>query len=157
MNEQSERELMAGLKALAATTRQAGASPRILEAVTAEMARSCPQAPRFSRRLMAIAALLLAAIGGALWTLGTPGHNAPPRAPEAPEFVALPLAAALPQMESGSIVRVELPVASLPSYGIAIVPEMRAATVQAEFVVAQDGQPRAIRFVNRSPIAGSKP
>jgi hypothetical protein len=62
-------------------------------------------------------------------------------------FVALPSAAGLPAFESGEIVRVELPIASLPLYGIEIVPDTRGAPVEADFLVAQDGRARAIRLV----------
>ena len=62
-------------------------------------------------------------------------------------FVALPSAAGLPDFESGEIVRVELPLASLPLYGIDIVPDAKAAPVEADFLVGQDGRARAIRLV----------
>jgi hypothetical protein len=64
-------------------------------------------------------------------------------------FVALPGAAVLPDMESANIVRVSLPVAALPAYGIAIA-GFRTESVEAELLVAQDGQARAIRFVHES-------
>ena len=64
-------------------------------------------------------------------------------------FVALPGAAVLPDMESANIVRVSLPVAALPAYGLAI-SDFRTESVEAELLVAQDGQARAIRFVNDS-------
>jgi hypothetical protein len=64
------------------------------------------------------------------------------------QFVELPAAAGLPGIESGSIVRVELPMGILPAYGIDVVPEDAARVVEADVLVGQDGQPRAIRFVN---------
>lgn len=63
------------------------------------------------------------------------------------EFLALPGAAGLPDLESGSVVRIELPVAALPEYGVDIVPDPARSTVQADLLVGQDGQPRAIRLV----------
>jgi hypothetical protein len=63
------------------------------------------------------------------------------------EFLTLPGAAGLPDLESGSVVRVELPVAALPEYGVDIVPDPARSTVQADLLVGQDGQPRAIRLV----------
>ena len=65
-------------------------------------------------------------------------------------FVAIPGAGILPAIESASIVRVSLPVSALPVYGVAINPEVTTDSVQAELLVAQDGQTRAIRFVNSS-------
>ena len=63
-------------------------------------------------------------------------------------FLAIPAAAYLPPMESGAIVRVELPLSALPSYGIQIVPEMHTDSVDADLLVAQDGLARGIRIVN---------
>jgi hypothetical protein len=62
----------------------------------------------------------------------------------------LPGAGALPPLESGSIVRVSLPITTLPWYGIQIVPDLGRGPVTAELLIAQDGQPRAIRLVNDS-------
>jgi hypothetical protein len=63
------------------------------------------------------------------------------------EFVALPSAVGLPDFESGSVVRIQVPVAALPEYGVDIAPNMQKATVEADVLVGQDGQPRAIRLV----------
>jgi hypothetical protein len=77
----------------------------------------------------------------------------PARAPRVmtPEgFVMLPAAAGLPDFESGSIVRMELPVTMLPTYGVDLGAEMaerRDTSVEADLLVGQDGQPRAIRLV----------
>jgi hypothetical protein len=69
-------------------------------------------------------------------------------------FVLLPAAAGLPDFESGEIVRLEIPAASLPSYGIEIVPEvMKDKPVEADLLVGQDGQPRAIRLVANLDLA----
>lgn len=66
---------------------------------------------------------------------------------EADEFVELPAAARLPRFESGVIVRVELDVTSLPAYGFPIMPDSTRRPVEADVLVGQDGQPRAIRLV----------
>jgi hypothetical protein len=63
-------------------------------------------------------------------------------------FVLLPAALGLPDFESGEIVRMELPVTSLPAYGLEIAPDARQSPVQADLLVGQDGQARAIRLVN---------
>jgi hypothetical protein len=65
-------------------------------------------------------------------------------------FVLLPGSAGLPQFESGTIVRMELPVASLPAYGIDISPAADDKPIQADVLVGQDGEPRAMRLINHS-------
>jgi hypothetical protein len=63
--------------------------------------------------------------------------------------VPLPLAAALPDFESGEIVRLGIPVGSLPAYGLEIPPDAPPgpAAIQADLLIGQDGLPRAIRLV----------
>lgn len=61
-------------------------------------------------------------------------------------FVALPGAASLPEFESGTIDRVRLALSSLPVYGVDIAPDT-ASPIEADLLVGQDGQPRAIRLV----------
>jgi hypothetical protein len=65
-------------------------------------------------------------------------------------FVLIPSAIGLPDFESGQIIRMELPVASLPDYGIQIVPDARSLQIEADLLVGQDGQARAIRLVASS-------
>ena len=65
-------------------------------------------------------------------------------------FVTLPGAAGLPDFESGQIIRMEIPLASLPSYGIEILPDAQGTPVAADLLVGQDGQARAIRLVTTS-------
>jgi hypothetical protein len=62
------------------------------------------------------------------------------------EFVMVPGASGLPPMESGTLVRIDVPVAMLASYGVTP-PPGRGATVTADLIVAQDGLPRAVRLV----------
>ena len=70
------------------------------------------------------------------------------------EFVMVPGAAGLPAMESGTLVRMDVPASVLPSYGVAP-PAGRSTTVTADFIVAQDGLPRAVRVV--APSRGVAP
>jgi hypothetical protein len=42
----------------------------------------------------------------------------------------------------------EIPLASLPTYGIEIPPDAQGTPVAADLLVGQDGQARAIRLVN---------
>ena len=64
-------------------------------------------------------------------------------------FITLPAAIGLPDFESGVIVRMELPQGALPAYGLEIVPGAKMP-VEADLLIGQDGQARAIRLVNRS-------
>jgi hypothetical protein len=66
------------------------------------------------------------------------------------EFVPLPGAFALPAFESGRIVRWEVPMTVLPAYGIDLVPDGTPTTVLADFLIGQDGVPRAIRLAAHS-------
>lgn len=145
MNEQQERALRAGLKALSATTRHVSASPAVERTVMADMRRVAKPRPR-SRAWIPVAAALLIATGSGAWIARqTSPRSATAMRPAA--FVEVPGAAMLPPLESAAIVRVALPVAELPSYGIQIVPEIGVATVEADLLVAQDGHARAIRLV----------
>ena len=169
MTEQQQRELAGGLRALADSSRDMNASPGIEAAVLAEMGRrklapagvATPAptgsilnattlwGPAFAgpRRLLPLAAALVLAVGGALWTVRSVNPLETTVSPAG--FLALPEAGVLPEMESATIVRVSLPVSALPAYGIAI-SDLKTDSVEAELLVAQDGQARAIRFVNDS-------
>lgn len=50
-------------------------------------------------------------------------------------------------MESGTLVRLDLPVSVLPSLGVTP-PATGHATVKADLVIGQDGLTRAVRLVN---------
>lgn len=65
-------------------------------------------------------------------------------------FVSLPGAAGLPTFESGSIVRMDLQLSSLAAFGVDISAARGRSPVQADLLVGQDGEPRAIRIVNVS-------
>ena len=79
-------------------------------------------------------------------------RSRPSRFVAAEGFVMLPAAANLPPFESGEIVRMELPVTSLPAYGLEIAPDARRRAVEADLLVGQDGQARAIRLVNSARL-----
>jgi hypothetical protein len=76
-----------------------------------------------------------------------PARHSTKRPIQAVGFVPIPSAEGLPEFESGQIVRLGIPVTALPNYGVEI-PPGSAAAVQADLLVGQDGQPRAIRLVN---------
>ena len=74
------------------------------------------------------------------------------------EFMPIPGAAGLPAFESGTIVRMELPMSALPAYGVEIVPDAMRSAVEADLLVGQDGQARGIRLVSsqESVATGSR-
>jgi hypothetical protein len=156
MNEQQQRTLIEGLHALAATTRHASAGAHVEAAVLAEMARvAAPSRPNVKPSYtvdatwLAIAATLLLACASGIWLV----QRLPlsdQDAIQAGGFLDIPAAAYLPPMESGAIVRVELPLSALPAYGIQIVPDMETDAVDADLLIAQDGLARGIRLVNNS-------
>jgi hypothetical protein len=63
------------------------------------------------------------------------------------EFVALPVSEGLPPAAELSVVRVKLRGSDLQQYGLQAPPDAVAQTMLAEFVVGEDGLPRAIRIV----------
>jgi hypothetical protein len=63
------------------------------------------------------------------------------------EFVVWPGAAGLPPLESGELVRTELPVSVLPSLGLRP-PASHVTAVRADVLVGQDGLARAVRLVD---------
>ena len=115
----------------------------------------------WSMAALATAAALLIAIGLRPGSTGRhllpsgapPSHTAalsPARGVQSDipgEFVIVPGAATLPPMESGTLVRMDLPVSVLPSLGVTP-PATGRTAVKADVVVAQDGLPRAVRLVN---------
>jgi hypothetical protein len=122
--------------------------------------------PGSSRRLpvvwIALAASLIAVVGLSLLVLlphrlrrGYGESGGSTRSPAvatasnpASGFITLPDAFGLPPLESGQLVRTDLPVSVLPSLGIAP-PASHVTTVKADFLVGQDGFARAVRLVNQ--------
>jgi len=64
------------------------------------------------------------------------------------DFIALPGASALPDFESGRIMRVEIPLTGLPAYGLDMVLDATPGTIEADVLVGQDGVARAIRLAS---------
>jgi len=122
-----------------------------------DTARATPASAGSNRHYWVMAALasaaaVLIAVGIDRSSTGRHAHpSSPPRDVQLEstgEFVIVPGAASLPQMESGTLVRMEVPVSMLPSFGVAPPTAGRATVVTADVVVAQDGLPRAVRLVN---------
>jgi hypothetical protein len=79
-----------------------------------------------------------------------PAHRTEPARVVSPSgFVELPWSAGLPAFESGEIVRLEVPVASLAAYGVDI-SSGADRPVEADILIGQDGFARAIRLVTNS-------
>ena len=104
----------------------------------------------------------MAGLAAAAAVLIATGIGSPPRSPatspalserseskgQSPgEFVMVPGATALPEIESGSLVRIDLPVSVLPALGV-MPPSGAVARVKADLILGQDGLPRAVRLVN---------
>ena len=155
---QSERELTNGIREIAQQAAHlkpaADLEDRLLEAF-ARMHDPAAKGWNVSRTWLAAAAALLVAAGAGVWTAATLERaNLRTVADESPAarefldgFVVLPVAAGLPPLESGVIVRVQVPVSALPKYGVEVVSDTSKGEIQADLLVGQDGQPRAIRFV----------
>jgi hypothetical protein len=77
-----------------------------------------------------------------------PDANAPRREVEiATDFFPLVNREALNQLDSGQLVRVELPRSALMSFGLPMNMERAGERIKADVVVGEDGLARAIRFV----------
>ena len=119
-------------------------------------ARSVPpmRRPYWGMAGLAAAAALLIAVGLDPDRAGRHGSSPPPSirgvqtdTDTRSEFVIVPGAAALPPMESGSLIRMDVPVAELPSLGLTP-PAAPVSAVKADFIVGQDGLTRAVRLVD---------
>ena len=119
----------------------------LLAAFDAHWAQPRPRSARWS---LGAAAALAAAIVGLNWLVvsNTPGFDPVPAEPafDMTGFVPWPGAEAWPRFESGSLVRVDLPVSALAALGLPA-PSSTVSVVQADIVVGQDGFARAVRVV----------
>ena len=119
----------------------------LLAAFDAHWAQPAARSTRWS---LGAAAALAAAIVGLNWLVvsNTPGVDGVPEEPafDMTGFVAWPGAEAWPRFESGSLVRVDLPVSALIALGLPM-PGSTVSVVQADIVVGQDGFARAVRVV----------
>ena len=84
-------------------------------------------------------------------------RTANPRTATSVEFVRIPSAIGLPELESGTVLRMELPLTALPEYGLDIAPDAMRTSVEADILVGQDGQPRAIRLIRRPEAVAQDP
>lgn len=165
MNEQQQRVLAAGLKRLAETTRHASASAGVEAAVLARMQKGPARLARSSAHMTrsswwfsaaAAAALVVASAAGG-WLASRAESTATPQVIHPAGFIEIPGASVLPPIESGSIVRIALPVGALPQYGLAIPMDAIDGQVSADLLIAQDGVPRGIRLVHDDTTRSSTP
>ena len=62
-------------------------------------------------------------------------------------FVPLPVSEGLPEPAQQSVIRTQILTSSLAQYGLDVPATLQPQLVSAEFLVGEDGLPRAIRFV----------
>jgi hypothetical protein len=152
--------LSAGLRALAAAARDSAPTApleaRLVDEFNAQAAHRRRRRRRYEPAWAKAAAAVVLAVGAvAAWKVAY--------SPPAPDLVRLegfdplPAAATLPGFERGEIVRIDVPVPSLPAYGIAIPPDAAERSIAADLLIGQDGLPRAIRLVRRLPDSRSRP
>ena len=119
----------------------------LLAAFDAHWARPRPRTSPWS---LGTAAALTVAIVGLNWLVvsNTPRIDSAPaeQAFDMTGFVPWPGAEAWPRFESGSLVRVDLPISALIALGLPV-PMSSTSVVQADIVVGQDGLARAVRVV----------
>jgi hypothetical protein len=75
------------------------------------------------------------------------GANTQPPTDAVGEFVVWPGSAELPPLESGQLLRIDLPVSVLPALGL-MPPASRVTSIKADLLVGQDGLARAVRLVS---------
>ena len=144
----NDRLLNDALRAIADEDARAGASPDVEAQVMAEL-RAVAAARRRRARvrvaLVATAAVLAVAAAIPFWRPQTSRREV------VTEF--MPLTYSGVPIVDGHVVRMEVPRASLASFGLVPVDGLEGAasgTVFADVIVGDDGLARAVRFVRRS-------
>jgi hypothetical protein len=144
-----DRELARALRRLNETVVVPAADPARTAALMAafDAAQGERGGQRSGRQYWFMGALATAA--AILMAFSSTLHRPQPMPQPPNEFVMVPGAAGLPAMESGSLVRMEVPVSMLPSLGLTPPQTGSATSVQADLIVGQDGLTRAARLVNQ--------
>lgn len=121
----------------------------LLDAFDAHWAHGRPVS---ARRSWIAAAALTAVVVALNWAVASNRPDPDPvqddEVTDLEGFVPWPGTEGWPPLESGSLVRVDLPVTALPTLGLTP-PASPATVVQADIVIGQDGFARAVRFVQR--------
>jgi hypothetical protein len=153
-----DSELSAALRALSKEDKDdatLSASPDVERRLLSEV-RAIARARRRRTWLgvSSVAAVLLVGIALYVWRMGDRGPSNTAQAPSPPEEAVaevvtefLPLPYYHVPMNTGSTVRIEVPVTALVSFGIAPNDFEGNSTVQADVLVGEDGLARAVRFV----------
>ncbi len=155
-----EERLTAGLRALSRSTdapQPGGLEARLLERFDAERASAVRGTARLDRWYAAAAVLVMVVGLAAAWrTIRAQPDAGAASAIRAQEdgagFVPWPGAAALPDFESGELVRTELPVSVLPLLGLEPADAPVGGHVIADVLYGQDGLARAVRLVKSQPM-----
>ena len=114
------------------------ASPRL------EARRQAGASPRHAARGRGASRLSREALGALVANSRSDGAT---EAEVTTDFFPLSDASALPSMEGGHVVRVELPRAALLSFGLPVNAEQATGRVKADVLIGHDGLARAVRFV----------
>jgi len=155
-HESADRDLIAALHRLADETVVPPLNPSREAALLAafDAARREPARVRVHARYWWISAALATAAGllvaiavGLVPQRPTTPSVLPSHLVAVGEFVPWPGARDLPPLESGELVRVDLPVSMLPALGM-LPPATRQTVVKADVIVGQDGLARAVRLVS---------
>ncbi len=149
----SEQEFLNDLRLLAEDG-ATGAPPALRERLLIEFRRRHARKRLLARvriaTVGAIAAALLVAwvSGDARRFLTRPDVPAPAMAESTEfDFYPLPEAEGLPPIENATVIRVQMPVASLQLMGLAVNEDNAADPVQADILLGQDGLARGVRLV----------
>ena len=153
MNE-NERELLRDLRALAdadSSEPPSDVRARLLIQFRRHSARRRRMAWLPAAGIGAIAAALLLLIGMPKQpaAVSNPAGQLLSLTAEDPEadFYPLPEAEGLPPIENATVVRVQMPLASLELMGVAVNETGGADPVQADILLGQDGMARGVRLV----------
>lgn len=165
-----ERELAAGLRAMATSYRRVAAPGRVEKQLRAAFrARmGVGQAWRVQggwRLVFPWTAAAAAVVALAVFMVGGRQPSAPaPRAEmavaasaadgqgEYDGFIALPNAGRLADTEDVNLVRVEVPRSAMMALGLEVSPERASELVEADVMIGPDGLARAVRFVDSDTL-----
>jgi anti-sigma factor RsiW len=150
-----QRAMSAALRRLASEQKVPALNPGQLNRLLAAVGRPRERSRRATIAVglsLAASVLIVASLSvGLQREASVPGSSqsvaatlAPPVSAET-AFVVLPGADALPRLESGRVIRIEIPESELTVVGLW--PSGHAGWVQADVLVGQDGLARAVRLV----------
>ena len=141
-----ETELMQAISRLRKQSPQnasAGSEAKVIAGFRA--ARQRLRWARVSR--IAAAACLLVTLGWLVLQDHSPGRRPVRHSNPIQNFVELPYAQSGVPLEDGLIVRMEVKPSDLQSWGLRVVPLKTNGKISADFLVGQDGVPRAVRLM----------